>query len=104
MKAGKIFVVVLIVAVFAGGFYLGQSGSDAPVITQSRDGAGYSGGYDSGSESSAQDAQQAKDASQKTAGQTHVVEDGDSIMQAVKRAQPGDTIQVMPGTYYETVY
>src|SRR5699024_9860998 len=34
----------------------------------------------------------------------HVVEDGESIMQAVQRAQPGDTIQVMPGTYYETVY
>lgn len=104
MKAGKILVVLLIVAVFAGGFYLGQSGSDAPVITQSRDGAGYGGGYDSGSDSSVQDAQQAKDSLQTTAGQTHVVEDGDSIMQAVQRAQPGDTIQVMPGTYYETVY
>ena len=38
------------------------------------------------------------------AGQVHVVKDGESIQAAVTRAQPGDTIQVLPGTYKETVF
>ncbi len=33
-----------------------------------------------------------------------VVKDGESIQQAVQNAAPGTTIQVMPGTYKETVY
>jgi parallel beta-helix repeat protein len=33
-----------------------------------------------------------------------VVEDGESIQEAVKNAEPGTTIRVMPGTYNETVY
>ena len=32
------------------------------------------------------------------------VKDGQSIQAAVKKAQPGDTIKVHPGTYKETVY
>lgn len=34
----------------------------------------------------------------------HVVKDGETIQAAVGRAEPGDTIQVMPGTYKETVF
>ena len=37
-------------------------------------------------------------------GRTLTVKDGESIQAAVTRAQPGDTIQVMPGTYRETVF
>ena len=33
-----------------------------------------------------------------------VVKDGESIQAAVKAAQPGTVIRVMPGTYHETVY
>jgi pectin methylesterase-like acyl-CoA thioesterase len=33
-----------------------------------------------------------------------VVKDGESIQEAVKRAAPGTTIQILPGTYHETVY
>jgi len=33
-----------------------------------------------------------------------VVQDGESIQEAVQNAAPGTTIQVMPGTYHETVY
>ena len=33
-----------------------------------------------------------------------VVEDGESIQDAVRAAEPGTTIRVMPGTYHETVY
>ncbi|MBS0392984.1 MAG: right-handed parallel beta-helix repeat-containing protein [Proteobacteria bacterium] len=37
-------------------------------------------------------------------GQVIAVKPGDSIQAAVARAQPGDTVQVLPGTYRETVY
>nr|MBP8098134.1 right-handed parallel beta-helix repeat-containing protein [Arenimonas sp.] len=38
------------------------------------------------------------------AGNVLVVKNGESIQAAVSRAKPGDTVQVMPGTYKETVY
>ncbi|MGI9531239.1 parallel beta-helix domain-containing protein [Lutimonas sp.] len=37
-------------------------------------------------------------------GTIHEVKEGDLIMDAVKKAQPGDLIQVFPGVYKETVY
>lgn len=37
-------------------------------------------------------------------GKVITVKDGDSIQAAVAQAQPGDTVQVFPGTYKETVY
>lgn len=37
-------------------------------------------------------------------GIIHEVKDGELIMDAVKKAQPGDLIRVFPGTYKETVY
>lgn len=41
---------------------------------------------------------------QQAAGNVIVVKDGESIQAAVAKAQPGDTIQVLPGTYRETVF
>jgi parallel beta-helix repeat protein len=40
----------------------------------------------------------------KMAGTILTVENGESIQAAVSKAKPGDTIQVMPGLYKETVY
>lgn len=37
-------------------------------------------------------------------GEIFEVKDGDVIMDAVKKAQPGDLIRVYPGTYSETIY
>ncbi|HWS41180.1 MAG TPA: right-handed parallel beta-helix repeat-containing protein, partial [Arenimonas sp.] len=37
-------------------------------------------------------------------GETIIVKNGESIQAAVVKAKSGDTIQVMPGTYKETVY
>lgn len=39
-----------------------------------------------------------------TPGKTITVQAGGSIQDAVRQAQPGDTVQVMPGTYSQTVY
>ena len=40
----------------------------------------------------------------KMTGAVLTVKDGESIQAAVSKAKPGDTIQVMPGLYKETVY
>src|SRR5271165_908794 len=37
-------------------------------------------------------------------GSVITVKDGDSIQDAVARAKPGDTVQILPGTYRQTVY
>lgn len=37
-------------------------------------------------------------------GEIHEIKDGESIMEVVKIAKPGDLIRVFPGTYSETVY
>lgn len=37
-------------------------------------------------------------------GKVHTVKNGESIQAAVSRAQPGDTIRILPGLYKETVF
>ena len=39
-----------------------------------------------------------------TSGEVIIVKDGESIQEAVAKAEPGAVIKVMPGTYKETVY
>ena len=111
MSSGKILGAVLVLGAFAGGMYFGGSQNQAPVITKSAGGASYSGGYDKAADSDATDTSastrvryKSEVADRSIAGETYVVNDGDSIMSAVQKAKPGDTIQVMPGTYHETVY
>ena len=101
MSKGKIFGLVLVVAAFAGGLYMGQGSGGAPTITDSSAGASFAGGYDTSKEQKSTGKAVTVDFSK---GQVHVVKDGESIQEAVKKAQSGDTVQVMPGTYSETVY
>ena len=104
MSAGKVISVLLVVGAFAGGVYYGGSNS-SPVITSSKGGASYSGGYDKSSEEAKQSSKSKSTVlKREVAGTTHTVNDGDSIMDAVQLAKPGDTIQIMPGNYHETVY
>ena len=103
MGSGKIIAGVCVIAAFAGGMYFGTSGQQQAVITSSSGGASYSGGYDKANDEQAKSDRSA--VAQRTVdGKVHIVNDGESIMEAVKAATPGDTIQVMPGTYHETVY
>jgi parallel beta-helix repeat protein len=99
MSIGKIFGLVVVVAAFAAGAYYGETtSSPAPVIT-SIEGASYGG-----SETNTEQLGKSAVIKRTREGTTHVVEDGQSIQDAVEKSQPGDTIQVMPGTYSETVY
>jgi parallel beta-helix repeat protein len=111
MSSGKILGAVLVIGAFAGGMYFGSNQNPVPVITKSSGGASYGGGYDKAADSDAtantvsnRVKYKSEVADRSIAGETYVVNDGESIMDAVEKAKPGDTIQVMPGTYHETVY
>lgn len=85
---------------FAVGLYFGQSGDQQfSINTQQQS---YAGGYQASQDQGLNNAKPV--VAEIKAGQIHVVNPGDSIMQAVKLAQAGDTIQIMPGSYHETVY
>ncbi|KXI30641.1 parallel beta-helix domain-containing protein [Paraglaciecola hydrolytica] len=98
----KLLSVALIAAAFSGGIFLGKGGSNDNFVINNGGGASYAGGYDKNAEQ--QNSGNSPVSARTVEGKTHVVKDGSSIMEAVKLAEPGDTIQVMPGTYHETVY
>ena len=100
MSAGKVIGLVVALVAFGAGMYIGKSGESEPIITSSG-GASFSGGYKADADVDAKPSAVAK---RTVEGQTHQVKDGESIQAAVVKAQPGDTIQIMPGTYVETVY
>ena len=89
----------LAVCVFICGWILGSNNRPVPLITSSVGGASYEEGY----QTTAGDKLAAVKKRVST-GTIHIVNPGDSIQSVVEIAQPGDTIQVLPGTYSETVY
>jgi len=101
MKKLNILAISLAVITFAIGWYLGSS-NEPLTITSSQGGKSYSGGYVADPQANTASTGAVK--MRTTEGTTHVINPGDSIQAAVELAQPGDTIQVMPGTYSETVY
>jgi parallel beta-helix repeat protein len=102
MKMNKIFLALAVIVAFAGGVYLGKGQSPALKITDSRQGKSYQGAGDQQFKASATGKSAVK--VRESEGLTHIVNEGESIMAAVTAANPGDTIQLMPGTYHETVY
>jgi parallel beta-helix repeat protein len=100
---------VVVIAALAGGAWLGRASKTDVVITSSSAGAGYAGGFQA-DQAAATQVQAATNAGtlKAVAGPASdtsvIVRDGESILQAVKNAEPGTTIRVMPGTYHETVY
>lgn len=104
MSSGKILAAILVMGAFAGGMYFGSSQTSTPTITSSTSGASYAGGYDKQTDVQTMRGEKSAVADRAKEGFTHVINEGDSIMAAVKAASPGDTIQLMPGRYHETVY
>jgi parallel beta-helix repeat protein len=106
MKAGKVVGLILILAAFAAGMTIGKknTGTEAPVITASSGGASYGGGLEANDGTLSLSGNSKSVAGPPMSEIVVVVSDGESIQSAVQAAPPGTTIQVMPGTYKETVY
>ena len=99
MKSKSIFILLTAVIALGLGYLVGKQGG-APIILNNDQGGSYQGGFEKPAAINDAQSGPAGDANQVTV----VVNDGDSIQAAVKAAAPGTTIQIMPGTYSETVY
>jgi parallel beta-helix repeat protein len=106
MKAGKIIALVLILAGFALGLAIGERRGTVtvPVATSGSGGATYSAGFTAKDNALTLSGNVDSVAGPPMSDVVAVVNDGESIQEAVRAAQPGTTIQVMPGNYSETVY
>ena len=98
MKSKSIFILLTAVIALGLGYLVGKQGG-APIILNNDQGGSYQGGFEKPAAINDAQSGPAGDANQVTV----VVNDGDSIQAAVKAAAPGTTIQIMPGTYSETV-
>lgn len=99
----KILVIVLLALTFLVGLYFGKLDEGERIITDSTSGASYQGGYDKLKDTEINKANSVA-AGASGSGQIIEVREGGLIMDAVKKAQPGDTIRLYPGEYSETVY
>ena len=97
MKATLIVGVAAVVA-FGAGMYIGKQG-ESTVITDGSRNEAYGGGFRAEENFNA-----GQVAASFEGGEVRIVNDGESIQDAVNAASPGDTIRIMPGTYSETVY
>ncbi len=107
MKIGRILAVVLIVAAFAIGMVLGerkQESATPAVVDSGSSGPAYSGGFREEDNTFTLSGNSKSVAGPPMTDVIVVVQEGESIQQAVESAAPGTTIQVMPGTYKETVF
>ncbi len=100
----KLLLVGLALVLLAAGYMLGRQQPSEPTVIKvaATPAAEFSS---AGSESVASVPQTAvRRLATPTSGELIVVRDGESIQDAVNRAEPGTLIKVMPGTYRETVY
>ncbi|MEZ5568576.1 MAG: parallel beta-helix domain-containing protein [Halioglobus sp.] len=104
MKGTTLIGLLLIAGAFAGGLTLGKRGEPAPVITAGNSDAVYTAGFSADDNTLSLDGNRKSVAGPPMTDIVVVVNDGESIQEAVKNAEPGTTIRVMPGTYHETVY
>ena len=107
MNKGLIVGLIVAAAAFGAGAWYGRRRPAPMVITSGN--TEYAGGFRADDATAAAVASAgASGALKAVAGAATdvvvVVKDGESIQEAVKRAAPGTTIRIMPGTYRETVY
>jgi len=101
---GIIFALIIALAAFAGGMFMGKGGNKAPVMTDTSAGASYVAPAEDASGELVLSGSNSNVAGSSAGFAVVVVEDGQSIQAAVTAASPRTIIQVMPGTYNETVY
>jgi len=87
--------VILVIGVFAGYKFFAPKSNDAPLPIKNTLYRAASNGSDT---------TRASMITQEFDGKIFEVKNGSSILEAVKKAKPGDLIRVYPGTYSETVY
>jgi len=112
MNKGIVLTLIIALAAFAGGTFIGKRGGDKTlVMTDSAGGESYIAPVEQndGDDSAGAGKLVSSGSSTNVAGSSAdyvvvVVEEGQSIQAAVTAANPGTTIKVMPGTYNETVY
>ncbi|MFK8019522.1 MAG: parallel beta-helix domain-containing protein [Pseudomonadales bacterium] len=105
-------VLIAVIAFASGLFVAGQNSNSVATLTSSTGGASYTGGFkadadepDALVEGSAEQMDNVKAVAGSWEGSpVVVVEPGELIQEAVKNAEPGTTIRIMPGRYSETVY
>jgi len=100
MKLKIILFAGLAIIVGIVGYYVGKKTAPVSAIVDSQSGKSFGGGYDKQSDLALKNAGPAGLANQTTV----IVKEGELIQAAVKKAKPGTTIRIMPGTYSETVY
>jgi len=101
---GLVIALVIALAAFAGGMFIGKSGSPAPVMTDGGAGASYVAPAEEASGELVLSGSSPNVAGSSEGFAVVVVEEGQSIQEAVTAASPRTIIQIMPGTYNETVY
>ena len=105
MNKGTILALVVGLAAFAGGMFVGKGGGDAaPVITDSGAGAAYVAPAEDKSGELVLSGSNTNVAGSSAGFTEVVVAEGQSIQAAVTAASPRTIIRVMPGTYNETIY
>jgi parallel beta-helix repeat protein len=104
MKGGKLIALVLAVAGFALGLTVNNDGAPSVSIVPEVEAATYKEGFRAEGNAVTLDGNSKFVAGPPMTDIVVVVKDGESIQEAVKKAVPGTTIKVMPGTYHETVY
>ena len=106
MKAGKTLGLMLIIVAFVVGLFIGKDrfAAVAPIISAGSGGASYEGGFSAKDNELVLSGNSKSVAGPPMTDVVVVVNDGESIQAAVQLAEAGTTIQVMPGTYNETVY
>ncbi|MCV2884089.1 right-handed parallel beta-helix repeat-containing protein [Aestuariibacter sp. AA17] len=93
---------VLVLAGVGIGYGISQSNSSMPSVAPVAE-KSFEGGYKQADDLDAVGQQNTADAYE-VSGVTHHINPGESIMEVVKAANPGDTIVLAPGRYHETVY
>jgi parallel beta-helix repeat protein len=100
MKLKKVLYTFVVLALVLGAYFLGQKNSDSAIsYTDVQSGKSYAGGVTEQTGTSS-----ASDVTAKATRTVVTVNAGESIQEAVKQAEPGTLIRVMPGLYHETVY
>jgi parallel beta-helix repeat protein len=101
----KVLGIIGAAALLFGGYYVGQSKAPEPTVIKVP-GEPSQAFTSSGTEEvqAAATGAAVRSLATPTSGELIVVQDGESIQDAVKQASPGAVIKVMPGTYKETVY